>query len=73
VLAPENTGKMDNRWLGPGTVVRVKSPYSYLVDLGNGNIRHMHANKMRHFIYSSYAVYFAKAGCCELSTVIERR
>jgi len=50
VLAPENTGKMGNRWLGPGTVVRVKSPYSYLVDLGNGNIRHIHANKMRHFI-----------------------
>jgi len=50
VLSPENTGKMGNRWLGPGTVVRVKSPYSYLVDLGNGNIRHMHANKMRHCI-----------------------
>ena len=39
VLAPENTGKMGNRWLGPGTVVRVKSRYSYLVDLGNGNVR----------------------------------
>ena len=26
VLAPENTGKMGNRWLGPGTVVKVKSP-----------------------------------------------
>jgi len=50
VLAPENTGKMDNRWLGPGTVVKVKSPYIYLVDLGNDNVRHMHANKMRHFI-----------------------
>jgi len=50
VLAPENTGKMGNRWLGPGTIVRVKSPYSYLVDLGNGNVRHMHANKMRHFV-----------------------
>jgi len=29
----------------------VQSPYSYLVDLGyNGSVRHMHANKMRHFI-----------------------
>ena len=46
-LAPENTGKMGNRWLGPGTVVKVKSPYSYLVDLGNGNVRHLHANKIR--------------------------
>jgi len=50
VLAPENSLKMGNRWLGPGTVVKAKSPYSYLVDLGNGNIRHLHANKMRHFI-----------------------
>ena len=50
VLAPENTGKMGNRSLGPGTVVRVKAPYSYLVDSGNGNVRHMHANKMRHFV-----------------------
>jgi len=41
---------MGNRWLGPGTVVKVKSPYSYLVDLGNGNVHHMHANKMRHLI-----------------------
>ena len=45
VLVPENTGKMGNRWLGPGTVVRVKSSYSYLVDLGNGNARHLHAIK----------------------------
>ena len=41
---------MGKRWLGPGTVVKVKSPYSYLVDLGNGDVRHLHANKMRHFI-----------------------
>jgi len=40
---------MGNRWLGPGTVVKVKSPYSYVADLGNGNIRHLHANKMRYF------------------------
>jgi len=31
VLASENSGKMGNRWLGPGTVVKAKSPYSYLV------------------------------------------
>ena len=50
VLAPENSGKLCNRWCGPGTIVKVKSPFSYLVDLGNGNVRHMHANKMRHFV-----------------------
>ena len=45
MLAPENNGKMGNRWLGPGTVVKVKSPYSYLVDLSNGNVRHLRASK----------------------------
>ena len=50
VLAPENTGKLCNRWQGPGTLVKVKSPHSYLVDLGGGNIRHLHTNKMRQFV-----------------------
>ena len=50
VLAPENNSKMSTRWLGRGTVVKVKSPHSYLVDLGNGNVRHIHANKMRQFV-----------------------
>ena len=50
VLAPDNTGKLSNRWQGPGTVVKVKSPHSYLVDLGHGSIRHLHANKIRHFV-----------------------
>jgi len=34
----------------PGYRSEGQISYSYLVDLGNGNIRHMHANKMRHFI-----------------------
>jgi len=50
VLALENVGKLCNRWQGPGTVIKVKSPHSYLVDMGNGNVRHIHANKMRKFI-----------------------
>ena len=50
VLALENAGKLCNCWQGPGTVVKVKSPHSYLVDLGGGNIRHLHANKMRQFV-----------------------
>ena len=41
---------MSTRWLGRGTVVKVKSPHSYLVDLGNGNVRHIRANKMRQFV-----------------------
>jgi len=42
-------GKLCKRWQGPATVVRVKSPYCYLVDMGDGRVRHVHANKMRKF------------------------
>ena len=49
VLSPDAGGaKLYNRWQGPGTVVEVKSPYSYIVDL-NGKSRHVHANKMKRF------------------------
>ena len=50
VLAPDNMSKGGNRWQGPGTVVKVKSPYSYLIDMGQGNIRHVHANKIRRYM-----------------------
>ena len=30
-------------------VLHVKSPYSYLVDMGDGRVRHVHTNKMRKF------------------------
>jgi len=49
VLDDEATGKLCIRWQGPATVVRVKSPYGYLVDMCDGRVRHMHANKMRKF------------------------
>ena len=49
VLSPDAAGaKLYNRWQGPGTVVEVKSPYSYIVDL-DGKRRHVHANKMKRF------------------------
>ena len=50
VLAPETGGKLCNKWQGPGTVVKVMSHNSYLVDLGINGTRHLHANKMRHFV-----------------------
>jgi len=59
VLAPTNTGKMGNRWQGPGTVVCVKSPNSYLAELDRGQIRHIHANKMRGFV--------VRVQCCSVS------
>lgn len=50
VLATDNAGKLCPRWVGPVTIVKVKSRYSYLVDMGNGQVRHVHANKIRKFV-----------------------
>ena len=49
VLAPDLGGaKLYSRWQGPGTIVEVKSPYSYIVEV-DGKRRHVHANKIRKF------------------------
>jgi len=50
ILDVDASGKMCKRWQGPGPVVMVKAPYSYLVDMGDGRVRHVHANKMRKFL-----------------------
>jgi transposase InsO family protein len=47
VLAPEGS-KLYSRWHGPGTVIQVKSPYSYIVQV-EGRNRHLHANKIRKY------------------------
>ena len=49
ILDVDASGKMCKRWQGPVTVVKVKAPYSYLADMGDGRVRHVHANKMRKF------------------------
>jgi len=36
------------------TIVKVRSPYSYLVDMGNGQVRYIHANKIRKFVARSH-------------------
>jgi len=49
ILVPDSTAsKVYSRWKGPATVVEVKSPYRYLVEL-NGSRQHVHANKLRKF------------------------
>jgi len=50
VLAPDSGGKLLNKWQGPGVVKEVRSANSYLVDLGDGGTRHIHANKIRRFV-----------------------
>jgi len=49
ILSPDSTAsKVYSRWKGPATVVEVRSPYSYLVEL-DGVRHHVHANKLRQF------------------------
>jgi len=47
VLIPDSTNKFLSRWQGLGTIVSVKSPYSYLVELEQGKCSWLHANKLR--------------------------
>jgi len=47
VLAPEGGNKLRNRWHGPATVVKVKPPH---IDMGEGSVRKVHANKIRRFV-----------------------
>ena len=35
------------KWQGPGTIVEVKSPYSYLIELDRGQSRWLHANLLK--------------------------
>ena len=47
VLIPDTTdSKLFSKCKGPATVVAVRSPYSYEVNL-DGNVRHYHANHLR--------------------------
>ena len=49
MLDDDAADKMCKTWLGPATVLPVKSPHSYLVDLNDGRVMHVLANKMRKF------------------------
>ena len=49
VLIPDTTAsKLFSKWKGPATVVAVRSPYSYEVNL-DGNVRHYQANHLRKY------------------------
>ena len=49
VLDKDSTHKTFARWQ-LGTIARVRSPYSYNVEMADGSTRHLHANKIRKFI-----------------------
>jgi hypothetical protein len=49
VLTPDSTSsRIWSRWRAPATVVEVKSPYSYIVEI-DGARMHVHANKLRKY------------------------
>ena len=56
LLCPDSTSSRTfRRWRGPGNIVEVRSPHSYIVDL-DGARQHVHANRLKRFIVSSYCV-----------------
>lgn len=55
ILEKDSGSKTFARWQ-TGTVVRVLSPYSYIVAMPNGSRRHLHANRMRKLVLHSYNV-----------------
>ena len=55
ILEKDSGSKTFARWQ-TGTVVRVLSPYSYIVALPNGSRRHLHANRLRKLVLNAYHV-----------------
>jgi hypothetical protein len=50
ILLPDSTtSKTFSKWRGSAKVVEVKSPHSYIVDLGDGQRQHWHANRLRRY------------------------
>jgi len=49
VLMPDSSSsRMFSKWSGPGTIIVVRSPFSYILDV-DGVHKHFHANKLRKF------------------------
>ena len=49
VLEKDSNSKTYSRWQ-TGEILRVLSPFSYIVGMPNGSRRHLHANRMRKLV-----------------------
>ena len=49
ILVPDCSNCLLSQWMGPVTVIRKISDFSYEVELENGRVRKLHANKLRPF------------------------
>ena len=50
ILEKDKNDKLGAGWRGPGIITKKVSPYSYLVQLPDGNVRTLHANYLRPFV-----------------------
>ena len=50
VLTADSTNKLYARWIGPCNIVEVRAPYSYLIELPDSSVRHVHANRIRPWV-----------------------
>ena len=55
VLEKDSGSKSFARWQ-TGKIIRVLSPYSYIVAMPNGSRRHLHANRLRKLVLGTYHV-----------------
>ena len=56
VLTPDSTNKIYSRWHRSCTIAEVCAPNSYIIDMGDGSRRHIHANKIRAFVARSQMI-----------------
>ena len=50
VLTADSTNKLYARWRGPRNIVEVRALYSYLIELPDSSVRHVHANSIRPWV-----------------------
>ncbi|GFT09019.1 retrovirus-related Pol polyprotein from transposon 297 [Trichonephila clavipes] len=53
VLIPDATSKLFARWQGPATIIEKRNPHSFLVEMPDNSTKHIHQNKLRHYVASS--------------------
>ncbi|XP_055936891.1 uncharacterized protein LOC129966488 [Argiope bruennichi] len=56
VLIPDSTNKLFARWQGPATIVEKRNPHSFSVKMSDGSTKHIHQNKLKHYIASSNSI-----------------
>ncbi|GFW12764.1 retrovirus-related Pol polyprotein from transposon opus [Trichonephila clavipes] len=56
VLIPDATSKLFARWQGPATIIEKRNPLSFLVEMPDNSTKHIHQNKLKHYIASSNSV-----------------